>query len=61
MVKGCLDLFNTGKTQLVLFDCSNNCSTIDVEVGGSVLEEKTAFKMLGISFTSELDCGFLSL
>ena len=30
--------FNTGKTQLVLFDWSNNA--IDVKVDGSVLEEK---------------------
>ena len=30
--------FNTGKTQLVLFDWSSNA--IDVKVDGSVLEEK---------------------
>ena len=30
--------FNTGKTQLLLFDWSNNA--IDVKVDGSVLEEK---------------------
>ena len=32
--------FNAGKTQLVLFDWSNNNSSIDVKMDGSVLEEK---------------------
>ena len=32
--------FNAGKTQLVLFDQSNNTGAIDVKMGGSVLEEK---------------------
>ena len=32
--------FNAGKTQLVLFDWSNNTGAIDVKIGGSVLEEK---------------------
>ena len=47
--------FNAGKTQLVLFDQSNNISAIDVKVDGSVLEEKLSFKMLGLSFPSKLD------
>ena len=55
-----LGAFNIGKTQLVLFDYSNNCGKIDVEVDWSVLEEKTAFKMLGLFFTSNLHWGFLS-
>ena len=38
--------FNVGKTQLVLFDWSNNTGTIDVKMDGSVLEEKSSFKML---------------
>ena len=29
--------FNVGKTQLVLFDCSNNTGATDVKMGGSVL------------------------
>ena len=32
--------FNAGKTQLVLFDWSNNTGSIDVKMDGSVLEEK---------------------
>ena len=32
--------FNAGKTQLVLFDQSNNNGSIDVKMGGSILEEK---------------------
>ena len=35
--------FNTGKTQLVSFDLRNNSASIDVN--GSVLEEKSSFKM----------------
>ena len=31
--------FNTGKTQLVLFDQSNNNGSVDVKMDGSVLEE----------------------
>ena len=30
--------FNAGKTQLVLFDQSNNTSSIDVKISGSVLD-----------------------
>ena len=32
--------FNAGKTQLVLLDRSNNNGSIDVKMGGSILEEK---------------------
>ena len=49
--------FNAGKTQLVLFDQSNNTGAIDVKMDGSVLEEKSFFKMLGLSFSSKLDWG----
>ena len=48
--------FNAGKTQLVSFDQSNNNGSIDVKMGGSVLEEKSSFKMLGLTFPSKLDC-----
>ena len=47
--------FNAGKTQLVLFDWSNNTGAIDVKMDGSVLEEKSSFKMLGLTFSSKLD------
>ena len=49
--------FNAGKTQLVSFDWSNNTGSIDVKMDGSVLEEKSSFKMLGLTFSSKLDWG----
>ena len=49
--------FNAGKTQLVSFDWSNNTGAIDVKMDGSVLEEKSFFKMLGLTFFSKLDWG----
>ena len=49
--------FNAGKTQLVSFDRSNNNGSIDVKIGGSILEEKSSFKMLGLTFSSKLDWG----
>ena len=49
--------FNAGKTQLVSFDRSKNTGAIDVKMDGSVLEEKTCFKMLGLIFSSKLDWG----
>ena len=42
--------FYAGKTQLVSFDQSNNTDSIDVKMDGSVLEEKSSFKMLGLTF-----------
>ena len=36
--------FNAGKTQLILFDRSNNTGSTDVKIDGSILEEKS-FKM----------------
>ena len=55
--------FNTGKTQLVLFDRSNNNGSVDVKINGSVLEEKSPFKMLGLTFSSKLDwsCYIISI
>ena len=49
--------FNAAKFQLVLFDRSNNDGSIDVKMDGSVLEEKSSFKMLGLTFSSTLDWG----
>ena len=48
--------FNAGETQLVSFDRSNNNGSIDVKMGGSILEEKSSFKMLGLT-SSKLDWG----
>ena len=42
--------FNAGKTQLVLFDWSNNIGAIDKKMDGSVLEGKSSFKMLELTF-----------
>ena len=49
--------FNAGKTQLVSLDRSKNTDAIDVKMDGSALEEKTSFKMLGLTFSSKLDWG----
>ena len=48
---------NAGKIQLVSFDRSNNTGAIDVQIDGSVLEEKSPFIMLGLTFSSKLDWG----
>ena len=47
--------FNVGKTQLVSFDQSNKTGAIDVKMDGSVLEERSSFKMLELTFSSKLD------
>ena len=47
--------FNAEKTQLVSFDRSNNDGFIDVKIDRSALEEKSSFKMLGLTFSSKLD------
>ena len=51
--------FNAGKTQLVSCDRSNSNGSIDVKMkmGGSILEEKSSSKMLGLTFSSKLDWG----
>ena len=48
---------NIGKTQLVSFGWSNNTGAIDMKMDGSVLDEKSSFKMLGLTFSSKLDWG----
>ena len=47
--------FNAGETQLVSFDRSNNNGSIDLKMNGPVLEEKSSFKLLGLTFSSKLD------
>ena len=37
---------------------SNNSGVINVKMGGSVLDEKSFFKMLGLPFSSKLDWAF---
>ena len=48
--------FNAEKSQLVLFDRSNNNGSIDVKMDESVLEEKSSFKMLWLT-SSKLGWG----
>ena len=50
--------FNAEKTQLDSFDRSNNNDSIDAKMGGSILEEKSLFKVLGLTFSSKLGWGF---
>ena len=38
-----------------MLDWSNNTGSIDVKMDGSVLEEGSSFKMLGLTFPFELD------
>ena len=49
--------FNAGKTQLVMFDWSYNTNTIEMKIDGSILEENSSFKILGLAFSSKLDWG----
>ena len=49
--------FNAGKTQLVSFDRSSNTGANDVKMDGSVLEEKSSFKIQGLTLSSKLDWG----
>ena len=39
------------KTQLVPLSQSNNCGGIDMKIDESALQEKSSFKMLGLSFS----------
>ena len=43
------------KNQLVSFVQPNNTGAIDVKMDRSVLEEKSSFKMLGLTLSSKLD------
>ena len=49
--------FNSGKTQLVQFNWSNNTDAIDVTMAGSGPEKKSSFKMLGLILSSKFDMG----
>ena len=49
--------FSATKTQLVSFDRSNNTGGTEVKINKSALAEKSSFKMLGLTFSSELDWG----
>ena len=47
--------FNAEKTQLVSLDWSKSTGATDVKINGFILEEKSSFKMLGMTFFSKLD------
>ena len=49
--------FKARKSQPVLFDWSNNSGAIDVRMDRSVLEEKSSFKVLELTFFSKLYWG----
>ena len=49
--------FSAKKTQLVSVDRPNNSNVINVKMDGSVLEEKSFFRILGLSFSPKLDWG----
>ena len=49
--------FNAGKTQLVSFGPSNINGSIDVKMDVYVLEEKSCFNVLVLTFYSKLDWG----
>ena len=49
--------FNGGKNQLVSFDQSNKTGAIYVKMDECVLEAKSSFKMLGLTFSSKSDWG----
>ena len=51
--------FNAGKTQQFSFDKSNNNGATNVKMYGSVIAEKSSFKILGFTFSSKLDWGLL--
>ena len=54
-VRSSLLISMLGKT--LSFDRSNNNGSIDVEMDGSILKEKSPFKMLGLTFYSKLEWG----
>ena len=45
------------KSKLTSFDRYNNTGATDVKMDGRVLEEKSSFKMLELTFSIKLDWG----
>ena len=50
------DLWDTVDLLFFFYQFSNTCA-VDVKMDGSVLEEKSSFKILGLTFSSKLDWG----
>ena len=53
--KWLVDFNAGGKTQIILLGQSNITGAIDVKMDGSAIEEKSTFKMLGMTFSSKLN------
>ena len=51
----CFVDFNAGRTKFVSFDQCNNTGDFDMKMDESVLEEKSYFKMLGLTFSYKLN------
>ena len=49
--------FDDGKNSIYLFNWPKSSVAIDVNMDGSVLEEKSSFKILGVSSSCKLDWG----
>ena len=47
------------KTQFFSFHYSSKSDVIDVNMDGSILDGKSAFKILGLFLSSKMDLGFL--
>ena len=53
--KWLVDFNAGGKTQIILLGQSNITGAIDVKMDGSAIEEKSTFKMRGMTFSSKLN------
>ena len=49
--------FDDGKNNICQFNWSKNSVAIDMKMDESILEEKSSFKILRVSFSSKLDRG----
>ena len=47
--------FDDGKNNIYLFNWSKSSVAIDVKMDGSILEDKSSSKILGVSFSFKLD------
>ena len=47
------------KTHFFSFHCASKSDVIDVNMVGSILDGKSAFKILGLFLSSKMDLGFL--
>ena len=59
-VRQCLVDFSDRKIQVVSYHCLNKFFA-NVKIDGFVLDQKSSFKMMGLSFSSKLDWGLYCL